>query len=97
MLPLVFGFLTILINSIEGNVLIADMTMSRMVELNADEPHCTIYKDRGVIQRMVLGTDPKKVRQMSKVLLNELEKTCMESRRQSQVKYVRIKSLKINL
>lgn len=71
--PILFGGTT------QASVLVADMTMSRMVELNAEAPFCTLYTDRGVIQRMVLGTDPKKVRQMSNKLVTDLENTCRQS------------------
>ncbi|XP_076761362.1 phospholipase A2 hemilipin isoform X2 [Xylocopa sonorina] len=64
----------------EASVLVADNTMSRMVELNADAPFCALYTDRGVIQKMVLGADPKKVRQMSSNLVADLEETCKASR-----------------
>uniref|UniRef100_A0A348G5X0 Phospholipase A2 n=1 Tax=Odontomachus monticola TaxID=613454 RepID=A0A348G5X0_ODOMO len=62
------------------SVLVADTTMSRMVELNADAPFCALYSDRGIIQRMVLGADPRKVRQMSSNLVADLEETCKASR-----------------
>ncbi|KYN34683.1 LIM domain kinase 1 [Trachymyrmex septentrionalis] len=65
---------------IEASVLVADTTMSRMVELNADAPFCALYHDRGVIQRMVLGADPRKVRQISSNLVTDLEETCKASR-----------------
>ncbi|XP_044002541.1 phospholipase A2 isoform X2 [Aphidius gifuensis] len=65
-------------SSINASVLVADNTMSRMVELNADAPFCSLYTDRGVIQRMILSTDPKKVRQMSANLVADLEETCKE-------------------
>ncbi|XP_077260986.1 phospholipase A2 isoform X1 [Temnothorax americanus] len=63
-----------------SSVLVADTTMSRMVELNADAPFCALYNDRGVIQRMVLGADPRKVRQISSNLVADLEETCKASR-----------------
>ncbi|XP_067206912.1 phospholipase A2 hemilipin isoform X1 [Linepithema humile] len=65
---------------IEASVLVADTTMSRMVELNADAPFCALYNDRGVIQKMVLGADPRKVRQISSNLVTDLEETCKASR-----------------
>lgn len=68
-----------------ASVLVADPTMSRMVELNADAPFCALYHDRGVIQRMVLGADPKKVRQMSSNLVADLEETCKASRDKGKV------------
>ncbi|XP_057330523.1 group 3 secretory phospholipase A2 isoform X2 [Microplitis mediator] len=66
---------------VEGSVLVADNTMSRMVELNAGAPFCALYHDRGVIQKMILGADPKKVRQMSSNLVTDLEETCKQSRK----------------
>ncbi|XP_015183815.1 PREDICTED: acidic phospholipase A2 PA4-like isoform X2 [Polistes dominula] len=63
-----------------ASVLVADTTMSRMVELNAGEPICSLYNDRGVIQRMILGADPKKVRQMPSNLVADLEETCLASK-----------------
>lgn len=68
-----------------ASVLVADNTMSRMVELNADAPFCSLYNDRGVIQRMVLGADPKKVRQMSSNLVTDLVETCKQSRMKGKV------------
>ena len=68
-----------------ASVLVADMTMSRMVELNAGAPFCALYHDRGVIQQMILGADPKKVRQMSSNLIDDLEETCKESRNKGKV------------
>ncbi|XP_051172852.1 phospholipase A2 hemilipin isoform X1 [Leptopilina boulardi] len=79
MILIMFGFMTILFGGTRASVLVADKTMSRMVELNAVAPFCTLYTDRGVIQKMVLGTDPKKVRQMSNKLVSDLEETCKDS------------------
>ncbi|XP_034934669.1 group 3 secretory phospholipase A2 isoform X2 [Chelonus insularis] len=64
----------------KASVLVADNGMSKMIELNADAPFCALYHDRGVIQRMILGADPKRVRQMSTNLVNDLEETCKASR-----------------
>ncbi|XP_074109440.1 group 3 secretory phospholipase A2 isoform X1 [Cotesia typhae] len=64
-----------------ASVLVADNTMSKMVELNSGAPFCELYHDRGVIQKMILGADPKKVRQMSSNLVADLEETCKESRK----------------
>lgn len=72
---------------VEASVLVADTTMSRMVELNADAPFCELYNDRGVIQRMVLGADPKKVRQISSNLVADLEETCKASRNKGKVRH----------
>jgi len=70
---------------IGASVLVADTTMSRMVELNADAPFCALYNDRGVIQRMVLGADPRKVQQISGNLVADLEETCKASRNKGKV------------
>ncbi|XP_039310282.1 phospholipase A(2) isoform X1 [Solenopsis invicta] len=81
MIAILLGVLSILwAQRIGASVLVADTTMSRMVELNADAPFCALYNDRGVIQRMVLGADPRKVRQISSNLVADLEETCKASR-----------------
>lgn len=72
----------------EASVLVTDMTMSRMVELNAGAPFCDLYSDRGVIQKMVFNADPKKVRQMSSNLVADLEETCKVSRAKGKVRGV---------
>lgn len=88
MLAILFGILTILWAERIGasSVLVADTTMSRMVELNADAPFCALYNDRGVIQRMVLGADPRKVRQISSNLVADLVETCKASRNKGKVR-----------
>ncbi|XP_011503495.1 PREDICTED: acidic phospholipase A2 PA4 [Ceratosolen solmsi marchali] len=68
------------VSLVSSSVLVADLAMTRMVELNAGAPFCALYHDRGVIQRMVLGSDPKKVRQISNNLVADLEETCKASR-----------------
>lgn len=68
-----------------SSVLVADNAMTRMVELNAGAPFCVLYHDRGTIQRMVLGSDPKKVRQISNNLVADLEETCKASRQKGKV------------
>lgn len=75
---LMMMMILVLSSNINASVLVADNTMSRMVELNADAPFCSLYTDRGIIQRMILSTDPKKVRQMSANLVADLEETCKE-------------------
>jgi len=93
MLAVLLSVLPILwVQRIEASVLVADTTMSRMVELNADAPFCALYNDRGVIQRMVLGADPKKVRQISSNLVADLEETCKASRNKGKVRYIPIKN-----
>nr|XP_050860650.1 phospholipase A2 hemilipin isoform X1 [Vespula vulgaris]XP_050860652.1 phospholipase A2 hemilipin isoform X1 [Vespula vulgaris]XP_050860653.1 phospholipase A2 hemilipin isoform X1 [Vespula vulgaris] len=81
MLTALFCILSILwIQKTMASVLVADTTMSRMVELNAGEPICSLYNDRGVIQKMIFGADPKKVRQMPSNLVADLEETCLASK-----------------
>ena len=72
-------------SEVDSSVLVADLAMTRMVELNAGAPFCALYHDRGTIQRMVLGSDPKKVRQISNNLVADLEETCKASRRKGKV------------
>ncbi|XP_063981347.1 phospholipase A2 isoform X3 [Diachasmimorpha longicaudata] len=77
MFAITFTALSVLwLTGTRASVLVADNTMSRMIELNAGVPFCSLYTDRGVIQKMILGTDPKKVRQMSMNLVTDLEETC---------------------
>lgn len=73
------------ISQVGTSVLVADLAMSRMVELNADAPFCALYHDRGTIQRMVLNSDPKKVRQISNNLVKDLEDTCKISQSKGKV------------
>ncbi|XP_011307533.1 phospholipase A2 isoform X2 [Fopius arisanus] len=73
---IIFAVLVVWVAGVRSSVLVADNSMSRMIELNAGVPFCSLYTDRGVIQRMILGTDPKKVRQMSSNLVTDLEETC---------------------
>uniref|UniRef100_A0A182WAS6 Uncharacterized protein n=1 Tax=Anopheles minimus TaxID=112268 RepID=A0A182WAS6_9DIPT len=47
-----------------SSVLVADFRMTRMVELSSRPPYCKIHSDRGDIQRMLLASDTKKVRQV---------------------------------
>ncbi|XP_071871710.1 phospholipase A2 isoform X2 [Bombus fervidus] len=63
----------------EANVLVADKTMSKMIEFYPEAPFCTLYTDRGVIQKMILGADPKKARQISANLVADLEEACKAS------------------
>ncbi|XP_058790375.1 uncharacterized protein LOC131663773 isoform X2 [Phymastichus coffea] len=65
---------------VSSSVFVADMAMTRMIELNSDAPFCALYHDRGTIQNVVLNSDPKKVRQISNNLVADLEETCKLSR-----------------
>lgn len=92
MIAILFSILSILwIQKIEASVLVADTTMSRMVELNADAPFCALYHDRGTIQRMVLNADPRKVRQISSNLVADLEETCKASQNKGKVRHLFLK------
>lgn len=76
------------VTQVGSSVFVADLGMTRMVELNAGAPFCELYHDRGIIQRMVLNTDPKKVRQISNNLVVDLEETCKVSQSKGKVSLV---------
>lgn len=63
----------------ESAVLIADFSMTRMIELFAKRPYCKLHTDRGDIQRMLLHADPKRARQVSRENLLALEEVCLQA------------------
>ncbi len=72
-------FLIYTTSNTESAVLIADFSMTRMIELFAKRPYCKLHTDRGDIQRMFLHADAKKTRQVSRENLLALEEVCSEA------------------
>ncbi|KAK9892742.1 hypothetical protein WA026_021934 [Henosepilachna vigintioctopunctata] len=59
-----------------SSVLIADNSMSNMIELTSKAPFCRIHKDRGVIRAKLLASDQRRVRQMTDDSIAKLVAVC---------------------
>ncbi|XP_044763120.1 phospholipase A2 isoform X1 [Coccinella septempunctata] len=59
-----------------SSVLIADNSMSNMIEITSRPPFCHIHKDRGVIRSKLLASDPRRVRQMTDDSITKLVAIC---------------------
>ncbi|XP_044737877.1 phospholipase A2-like isoform X2 [Chrysoperla carnea] len=79
-IQLYFLILLLCITITQCTVLVADLTMSRMIELNAKPPFCTFHSERGTIQRMLLASDQRRVRQMSNNAISLLEEICRNNK-----------------
>ncbi|XP_068902465.1 uncharacterized protein [Tenebrio molitor] len=69
----------LLVGHVTSTVLIADNTMSNMIELTTRPPFCHVHTDRphrGKIRNMLLSSDPRKIRQMTDESISKLVDIC---------------------
>ncbi|KAL3270742.1 hypothetical protein HHI36_021267 [Cryptolaemus montrouzieri] len=59
-----------------SSVLVADNSMSNMVEFTSKPPFCHIHRDRGVIREKLLASDQRRVRQMTDDSIAKLVAIC---------------------
>ncbi|KAH1011958.1 hypothetical protein HUJ04_001224 [Dendroctonus ponderosae] len=64
------------VSALGSTVLIADNSMSRMIELTTKDPYCNVHTDRGNIRTMLLAADASRIRQMADEEIGKLEEVC---------------------
>ncbi|ERL87826.1 hypothetical protein D910_05215 [Dendroctonus ponderosae] len=64
------------VSALGSTVLIADNSMSRMIELTTNDPYCNVHTDRGNIRTMLLAADASRIRQMADEEIGKLEEVC---------------------
>ncbi|XP_063926684.1 phospholipase A2 hemilipin isoform X2 [Zophobas morio] len=67
------------VGHVTATVLIADNTMSKMLELTTRRPFCHVHTDRGKIRNMLLSSDPRRVRQISDESISKLVEMCQNN------------------
>ncbi|XP_008201526.1 group 3 secretory phospholipase A2 isoform X1 [Tribolium castaneum] len=79
MMKLPVGVFLLIIGHVSSTVLIADNTMSKMIELTTRAPFCHVHTDRGKIRDMIFSSDPRKIRQMSDESIGKLVDICLNN------------------